>query len=56
MSMLGHNSPMGFDRIEAKAPSKNPQEIYGLMPSDATKPYDMLEIINRIVDAPGIAI
>ena len=23
-------------------------------PSDATKPYDMLEIINRIVDAPGI--
>jgi acetyl-CoA carboxylase carboxyltransferase component len=54
MSTLGHTNSAGFDRIEAKNPEKNPKEIYGLFPSDSTKPYDMLEIINRIVDAPGI--
>jgi len=54
MSALGRAPSAGFDRIEAKAPSKNPADIYGLIPSDATRPYDMLEIINRIVDAPGI--
>ena len=54
MSMLGHTASAGYDRIEAKDPEKNPKEIYGLFPSDPTKPYDMLEIINRIVDSPGI--
>jgi 3-methylcrotonyl-CoA carboxylase beta subunit len=54
MSALGHTASAGYDRIEAKDPEKNPKEIYGLFPSDPTKPYDMLEIINRIVDAPGI--
>ena len=54
MSTLGHPASAGFDRIEAKDPAKDPKEIYGLFPSDSTKPYDMLEIINRLVDAPGI--
>jgi acetyl-CoA carboxylase carboxyltransferase component len=54
MSTLGQTQSAGFDRIEARAPSKKQEDIYGLIPSDATKPYDMLEIINRIVDAPGI--
>jgi 3-methylcrotonyl-CoA carboxylase beta subunit len=54
MSTLGHTASAGYDRIEAKDPEKNPAEIYGLLPSDPTKPYDMLEIINRIVDAPGL--
>jgi 3-methylcrotonyl-CoA carboxylase beta subunit len=54
MSTLGHTKSAGYDRIEAKDPEKNPKEIYGLFPFDSTKPYDMLEIINRIVDAPGI--
>ena len=54
MSGLGKSKSAGYDRIEAKAPEKNPEDIYGLLPSDPTKPYDMLEIVNRIVDAPGI--
>jgi 3-methylcrotonyl-CoA carboxylase beta subunit len=54
MGTLGHPASAGFDRVDAKVPSKNPEEIYGIIPGDATKPYDMLEIINRIVDAPGI--
>jgi 3-methylcrotonyl-CoA carboxylase beta subunit len=54
MSGLGKTPIAGFDRIESRSPLKNPSEIYGLIPSDSTRPYDMLEIINRIVDAPGI--
>ena len=40
-----------FNRIAAVAPLKNPEEILGIFPEDSTKPYDMLEIIERIVDA-----
>lgn len=40
-----------FNRIAAVAPMKNPEEILGIFPEDSTKPYDMLEIIERIVDA-----
>ena len=28
----------------------DPEEIYGLLPENREKPYDMLEIINRLVD------
>ncbi len=54
MSGLGKTQVAGFDRIESRLPLKNPAEIYGLIPSDSTHPYDMLEIIDRLVDAPGI--
>lgn len=49
MSKLGDPAKAGFDRIAPKAPGKNPEELYGIFPSDG-KPYDMLEIIERIVD------
>ena len=54
MSAIGQPRYAGFDRIESKAPAKNPDGLYGILPSDATRPYDMLEVIDRIVDAPGI--
>lgn len=47
---IGHFEKAGFDRIEPRSPKENPNEIYGLLPSDRVKPYDMLEIIKRIVD------
>jgi acetyl-CoA carboxylase carboxyltransferase component len=50
MSKLGHTVKAGFDRIASKAPRKSAEEIYGIIPADATRPYDMLEIIERITD------
>jgi len=47
---MGASDKAGFDRISATLPKKKPEEIYGLMPADRAKPYDMLEIIKRIVD------
>lgn len=50
MDKIGHSPKAGFDRIESKLPLKNLLEIYTILPEDRTKPYDMLEIIHRIVD------
>ena len=49
IGMLGARPTAGFDRIAAKPPAKNPGELYGIFPSDG-KPYDVLDIIERLVD------
>jgi acetyl-CoA carboxylase carboxyltransferase component len=47
---FGHNTKAGFDRIEPKAARYSEKEIYGVVPLDRAKPYDMYEVIARIVD------
>jgi len=47
---MGHYEKAGFDRIASAAPKEEPKDIYGLMPSDRSKPYDTLDIIQRLVD------
>lgn len=47
---LGHPADAGFDRIASAPPEKDPTEIYSIIPEDSTRPYDMLDIIGRIVD------
>ena len=49
MSMLGEKPNAGFDRAVSKPTKKNPGELYGIFPADG-KPYDIIEIIERIVD------
>jgi 3-methylcrotonyl-CoA carboxylase beta subunit len=44
----------GFDRAEPLAPAKDPKELYGVYPDTTIKPYDSLEILERIVDAGSI--
>jgi len=51
MSKIGDFTKAGFNRIASLPPAKDPKEIYGFFPEGNTKPYDMLEIIDRIVDA-----
>lgn len=46
----GHSPKAGFNRIESKQPKFSPQEIYGLLPEDPIKPYNMYDLIARIVD------
>lgn len=50
MNKVGHFDKAGFDRIAPVPPAKNPEEIYGIFPEDRAKPYDMREIIHRLVD------
>ena len=50
VSRLGHKPTAGFDRIATVAPSRDPKDIYTIFPEGNTKPYDMKEIIECIVD------
>jgi len=50
MNKVGANSNAGFDRIQPVAPKKDPKELYGIIPEGNQKPYDMLDIIERLVD------
>ncbi len=49
-SKLGKFDSAGFNRIKSGDPTKNPKEIYGLVPTDAGKQYDMHEVIYRLID------
>jgi acetyl-CoA carboxylase carboxyltransferase component len=49
MSMLGEKTNAHFNRIAPVLPKKDPAELPGIFPVDG-KPYDMLQIIERIVD------
>lgn len=51
MSKLGKQAEAGFDRIVSLPPSKDEEEIIGIMPADRSKPYNTKEIIDRMVDA-----
>jgi 3-methylcrotonyl-CoA carboxylase beta subunit len=54
ISKMGDFPKAGFNRIESIEPSKDPLEIYGHFPEGNAKPYDMVEIIERIVDGTNI--
>lgn len=47
---FSENQKAGFNRIESKPPLYSPKEIYGILPEDPIKTYDMYELISRIVD------
>src|SRR5580698_9843454 len=48
LSMTGDYNKAGFDRIESAAPKKDEKEIYGILPENREKPYDMYDIIHRL--------
>ena len=50
VSKLGSRPRAGFDRIASAPPKFSADEVYGLFPVDRTKPYDMYEILARILD------
>lgn len=50
VSKFGKTENAGFDRIESAKPIYSPEEIYGVIPEDSTKPYNTYELIYRIID------
>lgn len=47
---LGSTAKAGFERSTPRPPKDKAEEIYGIMPADRVKPYDVLEVIRRFVD------
>ena len=50
MSKIGDFEKAGFNRTDAIAPKENQEDIYGILPKARNEQYDMMEIINRLVD------
>jgi 3-methylcrotonyl-CoA carboxylase beta subunit len=50
VSKLGHKPMAPFSRIKAEPPAYAAEEIYGIFEADGMRPYDMKEIIARVVD------
>lgn len=50
MSKLGEPVSAGFSRTIPAPPAEDPAELYSVIPEDSTRPYDMLDIIHRLVD------
>lgn len=50
MDKIGHPENAGFDRKEGAPPKKNERDMYGILPADRSKPYNVREIIGCLVD------
>jgi len=50
MDKIGDFDKAGFDRKESAKPKLKEEEIYGLFPEERTKPYEVRDIIHRLVD------
>ncbi len=50
VDQLGDTDKAGFDRAEPRPPKEKLSEVYQIIPHDNTRPYDMEEILKRLVD------
>jgi 3-methylcrotonyl-CoA carboxylase beta subunit len=50
VSHLGANEGFKVEKREPRPPKYDPQELYGIIPQDVRAPYDVHEVIARLVD------
>ncbi|MDR9399025.1 acyl-CoA carboxylase subunit beta [Salibacter sp.] len=50
MDKVGNHTPAGFNRSEPAKPKEDESELYGIMPYDRSKPYEVRDVIERLVD------
>ena len=51
VARLNRVKTVDIDVAEPSPPKLDPQELYGIVPDDVRAPYDVREVIGRIVDA-----
>jgi acetyl-CoA carboxylase carboxyltransferase component len=54
MGQIGASETAGFDRIETVAPKEEAKRVYGVLPSERAKPYNVMNILDSIVDEGSI--
>ena len=54
MSQIGAPESAGFDRIESVAPKEEAKKVYGILPSERAKPYNVHQILDCIFDEGSI--
>jgi 3-methylcrotonyl-CoA carboxylase beta subunit len=50
VATLAPRPPVPWEQIAPAAPTVNPDELLGILPTDLRRPYDAREVIARIVD------
>ncbi|SDJ99409.1 3-methylcrotonyl-CoA carboxylase beta subunit [Nonomuraea maritima] len=50
VSTLAPRAPRPWDTIAPEPPRHDPRDLYGVIPADTRRPYDVHEVIARIVD------
>lgn len=50
MDKIGQPETAGFDRKEPVDPKEDPKKVYGIIPEDRSKPYNVKEVIKCLVD------
>ncbi|MEY3498764.1 MAG: hypothetical protein RL308_433 [Bacteroidota bacterium] len=50
VSKIGDYDKAGFNREKSQKPALDEKQIYGILPQARNEQYDMMEIINRLVD------
>jgi 3-methylcrotonyl-CoA carboxylase beta subunit len=50
VSNLNRVKPVGMQLGAGEEPLYDPEELYGIIPNDSRKPYDVREVIARVVD------
>ena len=54
MEKIGDPSKAGFSRIETCLPKEKMENIYNILPTDKTLPYDTYRIIDCLIDADSM--
>jgi acetyl-CoA carboxylase carboxyltransferase component len=47
---LGHRETSPFDRTDPRPPKWGIDELHGIVPADRTRPYDMYQVLARLLD------
>ena len=54
IGQIGRSESAGFDRIEPVAPANDPKKLYGIIPSERSKPYAIHNVLECIFDKDSI--
>ncbi|MFM2039983.1 MAG: hypothetical protein RLZZ493_572, partial [Bacteroidota bacterium] len=54
IGQIGRAESAGFDRIEPVAPANDPKKLYGIIPSERSKPYAIHNVLDCIFDKDSI--
>lgn len=54
VAALNHRKRIGLEVREPREPRYDPKELYGLIPSDLRQPFEIREVIARIVDGSAL--
>lgn len=54
MDKVGAKAKAGFDRKESIEPKVDPKMVYSILPSERSKPYNMRDLLDTLVDKGSI--